>query len=543
MRKLELWGLKSSNRKITSTKRGLSYDASELPPELWAIIATFASRQSLARLCSASHEFYSNFSPLLYGNLIDPPLTAAQSSALVTALSATQTPFRQPHAAERIQRLGLTGASRGLDTIKAQSKAATDALRNMYRLIPGAESTSGAVLRAISWDLAAGLDELGAILGAPGHYPNLKELFIQIRGLEVLGFTLTLDLYDPSYEAGDKLCYKLAEAIQMLPSSSPLLHTLRLKLDISYTEYEFPHAGHSDLIASINLIHLPVLKTLELSVTVDPDMGVGVTDLDFLPSANFRPFLASHTTLTDLTLSARGTELTKDISFLPQLHSFHGSFEDSALLCDSQRQLDKLVITFVHPLFSDDFFPAFRIVPLASHLSLTKLYVLAVDSGGSVVKLTNELSPASFAQLVTSFPNLTHLDVCISERTVKYREKLILLTKLQSLRLQEYRTSTCTHFECGMRGSKCWESKQRLTKVFPPSDYIAEFALSLPSLPQLAFIEISILADHISEFPEQNEDMIFEPPEMTVDYRFSVVRRSGGAQVVFKNAHATSDTR
>ncbi|KAJ6521333.1 hypothetical protein B0H19DRAFT_1204009 [Mycena capillaripes] len=536
MRKLELWGLKSSNRKITSTKRGLSYDASELPPELWAIIATFASRQSLARLCSASHEFYSNFSLCSTATSSIPPLPP-----LNRRLS--------------IQRLGLTGASRGLDTIKAQSKAATDALRNMYRLIPGAESTSGAVLRAISWDLAAGLDELGAILGAPGHYPNLKELvvstsgtnnnfnFIQIRGLEVLGFTLTLDLYDPSYEAGDKLCYKLAEAIQMLPSSSPLLHTLRLKLDISYTEYEFPHAGHSDLIASINLIHLPVLKTLELSVTVDPDMGVGVTDLDFLPSANFRPFLASHTTLTDLTLSARGTELTKDISFLPQLHSFHGSFEDSALLCDSQRQLDKLVITFVHPLFSDDFFPAFRIVPLASHLSLTKLYVLAVDSGGSVVKLTNELSPASFAQLVTSFPNLTHLDVCISERTVKYREKLILLTKLQSLRLQEYRTSTCTHFECGMRGSKCWESKQRLTKVFPPSDYIAEFALSLPSLPQLAFIEISILADHISEFPEQNEDMIFEPPEMTVDYRFSVVRRSGGAQVVFKNAHATSDTR
>ncbi|KAJ7823512.1 hypothetical protein B0H14DRAFT_3146038, partial [Mycena olivaceomarginata] len=72
---------KTATTPDTKSTPSFSYDVSYIPPELWAIIAGFASRQSLARLCAASHEFYSKFLPLLYGNILDPSLTVDQSTA------------------------------------------------------------------------------------------------------------------------------------------------------------------------------------------------------------------------------------------------------------------------------------------------------------------------------------------------------------------------------------------------------------------------------------------------------------------------------
>ncbi|KAJ7655368.1 hypothetical protein B0H17DRAFT_1099102 [Mycena rosella] len=62
-----------------------------MAPELWMIIASFASRQSLARLCSVSHRFHSTFSALLYANVVDPPLTSGQSARLVRTPNDAQT--------------------------------------------------------------------------------------------------------------------------------------------------------------------------------------------------------------------------------------------------------------------------------------------------------------------------------------------------------------------------------------------------------------------------------------------------------------------
>ncbi|KAJ7655684.1 hypothetical protein DFH06DRAFT_1200719 [Mycena polygramma] len=550
---------KSSARRPTSTPLKVTYNVSEIPPELWATIASFATRHSLARLCSASHEFYSKFSPLLYGRIIDPPLTAAQSLALVRTLSEARTPFGQPHPAERIQQLSLTDgrARRDWASIKERRKATTDSLRNMYRLIPGNESMSGSLLRVLHWDLAAGMNELGAILGAPGHFPNLKELrvstsgennnfnFIQIGGLEVLGLTLDLHPYEETYEEGNKLCYKLAEALQMLSSSSPLLHTLLLKLEIPFAEDEFPYSGFSDLVAALNLVHLRLLQTLNLSINVDPDIGdMGFVNFDQLPTADFCPFLASNTTISALTLSVLGTKLAKDTSFLPRLRSFEGSFEDSAIICDHQRQLETLVIRLIHRMWSDNLLPSFRTLPLPSRSSLTKLRILAVDNAGSTEKLTNELSPASFAELVSSFPNFTDLDVCISKRMVEYREKLNLLANLKCLRLREYRTTICTHWECDFGDTRtCPGPKTPVTRIFPASDYVAEFALLLPSLPQLARIEINILGDHVSQMPEGDDDVLFEPAQVELEYSFSVIRKPGKPPVVSTDARIVSDTR
>jgi len=237
-------------------------------------------------------------------------------------------------------------------------------------------------------------------------------------------------------------------------------------------------------------------------------------------------------------------KITNDISILPRLRSFEGSFEHSTVICNHQRPLETLVITLVQPPWWENSVHPNLSIPLASHLSLTKLHVLALEDDGRAVKLTKELSPASLAQLASSFPKLVDLDTRISQRMIEYREKLVLLTKLQKLRLQEYKTHICTCPQCSFHeGGKCYTTKRPVTKVFPPSDYITEFALLLPSLPQLTWIEVHILGDHIFPVPEANEDILFEPAEMELEYRFSVNRTSSGSEVILNNTHISSDKR
>ncbi|KAJ7876509.1 hypothetical protein B0H14DRAFT_3788330, partial [Mycena olivaceomarginata] len=242
---------------------------------------------------------------------------------------------------------------------------------------------------------------------------------------------------------------------------SPLLHTLRLKLQISFNENEFPYDGFEDLVDTINIIRLPVLTTLDMSVEMSPDQGAFPGDVDMAPRPNFSPFLTLHPNVTLL-----GTQwLLKDFSGLPRLQ------------------------------WSGDIFPQFHFVPLANHLCLNKSEVAAVDDTGYAVKLTNELSPASLVQLVSSFPNLTDLDVCISKFLVR------------------------THGKCG-------RPKRPIEKVFPPRQYIKELSFLLR---HLASIEIIILGDHLpplSEDEDEDIDIFSYAASVEVNYRFSVNRKS-----------------
>ncbi|KAJ6593361.1 hypothetical protein B0H19DRAFT_1365470 [Mycena capillaripes] len=526
----------------------------DVPPELCAIVARFASRQSLASLCSVSHHFYSIFSALLYANTVEPPLKSAQSLRLMKTLSDARTLNWKPHPAILIRQLALTHSDDNhLNYFKSQAGAPADLLRNTYRLIPAAQRSRGSALRSLHWNLMAGLDELGGILGASGYFPNLRELmvscngttnfsFIQIPGLQVLGLDLSLPSSKSDIgDINDEICYKLSEAIQMLPNTSPRLHTLQLKFKIPFYLYTFPYLGRDHLLAAINTVHLPVLAALILSVDFFPDEDD--VNESLLPGMDFSPFLSAHPNLVDLTLDARGTKLTQDVAFLPRLRSFKGSFEDSAVICAPQRQLDELVLRFVHRAHFEP--PLFYTQPLPSHSSLTKLDVLAVDSVGSVVKMTNELSPTSLAHLVSSFPNLTHLNICINGRMNRYRKSLIRLTKLQSLRMQEYRKISAL---------KVWP----VMSIFPPADYTKDFPGFLSHLPQLACIEICVLGDS-TEWDEDSDpcpccdsrdcgspgldfELIFSPPEMRVDYRFSVIRTAIKTLVVLDDARV-SDKR
>ncbi|KAJ7643224.1 hypothetical protein B0H17DRAFT_1216185 [Mycena rosella] len=150
--------------------------------------------------------------------------------------------------------------------------------------------------------------------------------------------------------------------------------------------------------------------------------------------------------------------------------------------------------------------------------------------------MKDELCPASLAQLVSAFPNLTHLDICISTvRILEYRESLILLTKLQSLRIEQYRINDESV------GNDIWNDNNEsdesdgeprtmpVQKMFPPSDYIEQFDAFLPSLPQLACIEIFLLANSVEFWDEEDFDLIFSPPAMRGSYHFRV---NGGKAVL-----------
>ncbi|KAF7350987.1 hypothetical protein MSAN_01660900 [Mycena sanguinolenta] len=213
-----------------------SCDVSQIPVEVWAIVASFASRSSVASLCRVSRHFYPVFVSILYRNTLEPPLTAVQTALLVQTLASKKPASGKPHPALLVRELGLvdTVGSRTIFNASMISKAL-----NRLHLAEG--------LRALHWSLAAGVDDLGKIFGAPDRFPHFRELtvsckgtnnnfnFVQIPKLEVLGLQINLaDLMDIYNDDSAKAIYKLSEALGMLASSSPQLHTLGLNLINSF---------------------------------------------------------------------------------------------------------------------------------------------------------------------------------------------------------------------------------------------------------------------------------------------------------------------
>ncbi|KAJ7807863.1 hypothetical protein B0H14DRAFT_2871955, partial [Mycena olivaceomarginata] len=139
-----------------------TYNTSNVPLELWTIIARFASRQSLARLCSVSHYLCPAFTSLLYSNTIDPPLTASQSTLLIQTLSSD---IRQPHPplTALICDLGL------VDGVADQTFCDKTKILKTLSQLDAAQR-----VHTLHWSLAAGVEDLGRILGAPGDFRSLK---------------------------------------------------------------------------------------------------------------------------------------------------------------------------------------------------------------------------------------------------------------------------------------------------------------------------------------------------------------------------------
>jgi hypothetical protein len=66
--------------------------------------------------------------------------------------------------------------------LKAQSQVAASALKRLYPTITPGDMMVGSALRVLHWDTCVGIERLGTILGAPGKFPNLKELMVTSRG-------------------------------------------------------------------------------------------------------------------------------------------------------------------------------------------------------------------------------------------------------------------------------------------------------------------------------------------------------------------------
>ncbi|KAF7350990.1 hypothetical protein MSAN_01661200 [Mycena sanguinolenta] len=512
-----------------SPKAEFRQDMSQMPVELWTMVAAFASRSSVACLCRVSRHFYSLFNPMLYRNTIHPPLTAAQTSLFVQTLASKKPASGRPHPALLVRELGLTDTP-GSPTILNSSTTISKALKRLHL----AEE-----LQVLHWSLAAGVDDLGKIFGGPGRFPHLRELavsckgtnnnfhFIRIPKLEVLRLDINLGHVDVYGYDSVKDIYKLSESLGMLASSSPHLHTLGLNLKIPFFYDEFPNHAYSDLLAAVNGMYLHSLKIVELCFDplLDDFYEYGLDGPPDLPEADLSPFLESHPNLTHLRLHALKTKLTEENSFLPQLRCFQGSFRDASVLCARPRQLQNLVLRLLH-FDCMELMPSFEPVPLPAHDSLTHLRVFAEHADGKPIKILDHLPPTFLQQLVSSFPNLTHLDITISQRMTEYHDSLIMLTQLKKLCVHEYRTRKL--------GPPNWPA----VLVFPAEDYIRELSALLPSLTQLANINIHLLGDTHpdSDDLEVYYDYMDDPPQMTVNYYFSVLRPLNGPHIVLDRA-------
>ncbi|KAJ6515072.1 hypothetical protein C8R47DRAFT_501885 [Mycena vitilis] len=160
----------------------------EVPPEIWGLVATISSRESIVHLCAVSHRFYSIFSPLLYRMTCDPPLTVMQSSLLMTTIRTAV----KAHPALLIRNLSINRYSPSYEDNDAPQCRET--LNNLVDM--SSSSCRGATLRALEWDLSTGIDELGRFLRKPGYFPNLKKIAVRSEGRNI-GFEV---LQCPSLE-------------------------------------------------------------------------------------------------------------------------------------------------------------------------------------------------------------------------------------------------------------------------------------------------------------------------------------------------------
>ncbi|KAF7289355.1 hypothetical protein MIND_01397800 [Mycena indigotica] len=518
---------------------GSKYTGFDLPTELVLSIAGFASRQSLGRLCCVSRRLCSILVYPLYETILH--LDERQSVLLACTLRTAKPPNWRPHPAEIIKTVTFTD-DEGTTANGWDVSNATKALENLVRCVPGG---TGSPLRTLHWSVCSFMDRLGPLLMAPGNFPNLKELFVISNGtnrnfmfmhkggLETFSLELSIDLSDE-----DEACllYKLGESMQMLPITSPDLRSLRIKLDMWFED--LPFHGCSEFTNSFNHVRFPVLEKLDLSVSFRADYGFVGGDEDE-EEMDFMPFLTAHPTVVDLSLWAMGTEPLENIPMFSNLRSFKGVPADlTLLLLLKPQQLNSIFITLVHR--TDYEAPSFYIPLLDTHMGITRLTIEASKADGSILKSPDEVSPTTLAALASSFPNLEHLDIPLTEPMAQYVKALKSLKKLETIRLHEYRRKKIT-------------SKRLLAKAFPHTKYVQPILNQLvPFLPQLTSVEICILADdrgpgrevrctcgQCESFDEDEDESEFmlQPAEIEIEYHFQIARpKDGEAKVVLERS-------
>ncbi|KAF7296107.1 hypothetical protein MKEN_01425900 [Mycena kentingensis (nom. inval.)] len=504
----------------------------ELPTELWLHIGLYASRQSLGRLCSVSRQLFHIFVHPLYNAILD--LNEKQSSRLVQTLRTAKNPDWRQHPAEIITQLTLTDED-GLS--RCPTTSITDAMKNLARCVPGGV---GSPLRVLHWSVSSCTSRLGQLLLEPGHFPNLKELYVATDesthnllfmhkpGLEV--FSLKLELTFTDDEGMESLLYKLGEAMQRLPFTSPLLHTLQLRVLISIDGGMLPSNGCTDLAVSMEDAHFPALQKLDLSIEFEPEYE----EEDELQDLDFDAFLLSHRNLVDLSLEVTGTTICEDVALLANLHSFKG-FPDAAdtLLSYRPKRLDSLHLSLLHNWNSSHGISTYCIPEYPTYANLESLTITAVCADGTTLKQPDSVRPETLEALAASFPNLKHLDTCLSNFVTEYN--FALFKQLERLRVREYRRRLIR--------------RKPLDKVFTPARYRKVAESLAPVLLWLSSVEMTILADdregcetctcgtcpsyRNADHELEEEDDLAQPADIEVEHRFEIVRREAAPEVVY----------
>ncbi|KAJ7443811.1 hypothetical protein FB451DRAFT_1189846 [Mycena latifolia] len=498
----------------------------EVPSELWALVAKSSRRQSLARLCAVSHGFHTVFSPLLYSTATtNPPLKYKQTALLIETLAATHS----PHPGLFVRRLVFP--SYGLDR-RIDGQTCLAALSRLFDAPGDKRPVRGSALRSLEWgargELQGSMDALGPLLCTPGCFPNLKEIvikcppscthfdFLRIPRLEKIELDLTAGKYEewlPSWEA-------FSCELATLPSSSPLLHTLKLQLTMYAPRKSIvppPWDAYSGLLAAINQLRLPVLEVLELSIEA------GYFDLP-APETDFLPLLRQHPALKDLTLYMRKVRIpaASEIALsLPRVRAFTGSLDHCAVVATRARELACLSVSF--PQFFNEDALSRLFLPGAAP-TVTQLTVRGVDTNGDFVLFPYALSPRSLSCLVLAFPNLTYLDIDISHKMKDYSANLVSLPLLEYLCLRAHKEVP----------ERAWY--RPVAEIFPVAKYATHISMELlPALTQLVDVRVVLGGDRSIEQRgcTSCDDERREPGPLWVDYRFWVRRTEGKAELVF----------
>ncbi|KAJ7440287.1 hypothetical protein B0H11DRAFT_2099776 [Mycena galericulata] len=474
---------------------------SEVPYDIWGTVATLCSRPTIASLCAVSRDFNSLFTATLYGRTTSPPLTTPQCRLLIKTLGDAQTTSREPHLAPLIRSLAVPYYDQYTINSRREAHILHAALRNV----------SGPTLRRLEWNM----DKLGLLRRVLQYFPNLKEIsvdsqrnqtcfdFIQIPNLEKLEYSASF--YFTRRKKWNASWKALIKALKLLPLSSPLLDTLKLKLDI------FPHStsdSYTELVTTINQLRFSALTSL----TFKSSMYLEVEFPDNVPVPNLTPFLNGHPLLSDLTLTGDGIRTDEHLAALPRLRSLTVSDEHFAPIFARAQDLERLSL-----LISD-------------YPSLPTAEKLPPDAGPTVRRLNFQigdvdvddeldLHPFQLICLLTAFPNITHLNVALTQEINHYHDCFVALLGLEYL---------CIRYGPYVAPENRTESGDT---IFPVAVYAAPISRLLPFSSNLSAVDLVLrgwrsLPDEHRGCPcchERDE----EYPDLEVDLRFCVDRNQG----------------
>ncbi|KAJ7641874.1 hypothetical protein FB45DRAFT_1054271 [Roridomyces roridus] len=515
----------------------------EVPPEVWAIVAKFCTRQTLARLCSVSSRFYGIFTPILYEEPLafsfpdwGPGLSVSRGRRLVRTLSTRLASDTQasdsldPRPVDCVRKFHRMPS----DLLGLCDRVSEEACERMLRhLGPG--------LRALKWDMEF---HSALVPRAFNLFPNLMEVsgtdctedrtiglqLLRIPNLEKVYVSLSLEHV---WERWGEAWSELGSAFKMLASSSLGLTTLELHLSMDvysksdWDDYASPERreypdwdAYTDLQETVNALRFPALHTLRVWFHIQGARRPHEY------AADLSSFLHAHgPTLSHVTLSGNGMLWNPQNISLPALRSFSGSIDHCNVVLGCAAALERVSLWLMrHGVNWSD--PG---APFPANAGPCVRSVVVDDSEH------RGLPPVVLNTLAAAFPNTTHLDVELDPDMTEYYSVLQMLHSLERIHIRQRAAVPYEHRE------------QSASFLYPTSDFAAHVEKLVPFLPRLSSVEFRLegtrharegsFCSSCGHFSGEGEpkwppDKTYPPMEVGMD--FFVQRCAEGGEVVMR---------